>query len=87
MALSESHGIPVLATPEGLIGYLARKHEIGAVIEPRKRESVVAALNRLVTEPEFFVRAGKTGAFVFQKHSIPELQRIVTEKAMQAWSR
>lgn len=87
MVLSESHGIPVLATPEGLIGYFARKYEIGAVIEPHKRESVVAALNRLVTEPEFFSRAGKTGASVFQKHYFPEFQRIVTEKAMQSWSR
>jgi glycosyltransferase involved in cell wall biosynthesis len=86
MALSGSHGVPVLGSPEGLIGYLTRKYEIGVVIDPRNRQSVVNALNRLVTEPQFFLCAGKNAVLAFQKHAFPELQRIVTEKVLQSWS-
>jgi glycosyltransferase involved in cell wall biosynthesis len=80
MVLSGRHGVPVLASREGLIGYLAKKHEIGVTIEPRDRLSVVNALNRLAEERDFFQRAGKKGISVFEKHDPIELQRLVTEK-------
>jgi glycosyltransferase involved in cell wall biosynthesis len=44
MVLSGRHGVPVLASREGLIGYFAKKHEIGMIIDPRNRASVVNAL-------------------------------------------
>jgi glycosyltransferase involved in cell wall biosynthesis len=87
MVLSGRHAVPVLASQDGLIGHIARKFEIGVIIEPRNPPSVVAALIRLVNEPEFFVRAGRNGVTVFQKHRPTELQRLVTEKAVQSWTR
>jgi hypothetical protein len=63
-----------------LIGYLAKKLELGVIIEPRNRLSVVNALNRLAEEPEFFRQAGKNGISVFEKHDPTELQRLVTER-------
>ncbi len=80
MVLAGRHGVPVLATEDGLIGYLARKHELGVIIQPRNRLSVVRALNRLVDEPEWFKLAGKSGVSVFEKHDPMEFQRLVTEK-------
>jgi glycosyltransferase involved in cell wall biosynthesis len=86
MVQSGRHALPVLASQEGLIGYLARKHEIGVIIEPRDQSSVVTALNRLVNEPEFFLRAGKNGVPAFQQHCPTALQRLVAEKAAQSWT-
>jgi hypothetical protein len=80
MVLSGRHGVPVLASREGLIGYLAKKHEIGVTIEPRDRLSVVNALNRLAEERDFFRLAGKKGISVFERHDPIELQRLVTER-------
>ena len=80
MVLAARHGVPVLATEEGLIGYLAKKYAIGVIIQPRNRSSVVKGLNRLVDERDFFKQAGKNGISVFEKHDPTEFQRIVTEK-------
>jgi glycosyltransferase involved in cell wall biosynthesis len=80
MVLAARHGLPVLATEQGLIGYLARKYRIGEIIQPKNRMSVVAALNRLVEEPEWFARAGTNGASAFEKHDPAEFQRLVAEK-------
>jgi glycosyltransferase involved in cell wall biosynthesis len=87
MVLSGRHAVPILATREGLIGYIARKHGIGVVIEPQDHSSVVSALIRLVNEPEFFISAGRNGVTAFQKHTPAELQRLVTEKVQLAWTR
>jgi len=80
MVLSARHGVPVLASREGLIGYLTMKHQFGVTIEPGDRSSVVDALNRLAGEREFFRLAGEKGASVFEKHDPIELQRLVTER-------
>ncbi len=80
MVLAARHGLPVLATEEGLIGYMARQHRIGPIIQPKNRMSVIAALNRLVEEPEWFARAGVNGASAFQEHDPAEFQRLVAEK-------
>jgi hypothetical protein len=34
----------------------------------------------LVSEPGFFLQAGKNGTVAFEKHDPIELQRLVTEK-------
>jgi len=80
MVLAARHGLPVLATEQGLIGYLARQHRIGVIIQPKNRMSVVAALNRLVEQPEWFAQAGVNGASAFKKHDPAEFQRLVAEK-------
>ncbi len=87
MVLSGRHGVPVLAAREGLIGYLTKKHEIGVIIEPENRSSVVDALNRLGREPDLFRQAGKNAISVFENHDPIELQRLVTEKGMLLGSR
>jgi glycosyltransferase involved in cell wall biosynthesis len=80
MVLAARHALPVLATEEGLIGYLARQHRIGVIIQPKNRASVVAALNRLVEQPEWFGRAGIDAAAAFRRHDSTEFQRLVAEK-------
>ena len=84
MVLSGRHAIPVIATASGLIGYWTKKHNLGVVIDVSSRSSVVGALIQLVREPEIFARMGKNGINVFSQHNPAELQRLVTEKAMQS---
>ena len=86
MVLSGVHGLPVIATQEGVIGYFVRKYEIGVTVDSGDRRAVVAALNRMVTEPEFFLRLGGNGKLVFERHTVPEFQQIVSQKVLQSWS-
>jgi len=85
MALAGRHAMPVLASSAGLVGYFTDRHELGAVVDPRDRSSIVAALNRLVHEPEFFQRAGSNGISVYQRHSPVELQRVIVETVTSSW--
>jgi glycosyltransferase involved in cell wall biosynthesis len=87
MALAGRHAMPVLASDYGLVGHLAKTHHLGAVIEPRDQLSIVHALNRLVNEPDFFIRAGRNGVAVYQDHGPFELQRLVTDAVAQSWAR
>jgi glycosyltransferase involved in cell wall biosynthesis len=86
MALAGRHAIPVLASSHGLVGHFTRKHELGAIVEPHDQSSIVAALNRLVNEPEFFQRAGSNGVAAYQHHSALELQRLVAETVTGTWA-
>jgi glycosyltransferase involved in cell wall biosynthesis len=86
MALAGRHALPVLASDYGLVGHLARKHALGALIAPRQIASIVTALNQLVSEPEFFVRAGRNGVALFDGHSPVEMQQRVTHAIEQAWA-
>jgi glycosyltransferase involved in cell wall biosynthesis len=85
MALAASNAMPVIGSDSGLVGYLTRKHGLGAVVEPGNIASIVAALNRLVNEPEFFARAGRNGVAAFQDHAPIEFQRRVMATVRQSW--
>ena len=82
LVLAARHGMPILASEQGLIGYLAKNHDMGMTVEPGRRSSVVTALNCLVNEPERFKRFGRNGAAAFERHDPTELQRLVTENIL-----
>jgi glycosyltransferase involved in cell wall biosynthesis len=85
MALAGRHAMPVLASSYGLVGHFTRQHQLGAMVDPHDQSSIVAALNRLVNEPEFFQRAGSNGSNVYERHSPIELQRLVVETVTGSW--
>jgi glycosyltransferase involved in cell wall biosynthesis len=87
MVLSGRHAVPVLASQDGLIGYLAKRYELGMLVEPGNRSSVLAALNALVNDPGFFERAGENGVPLFKDHSPSVLQRLVASSAQDSWAR
>jgi glycosyltransferase involved in cell wall biosynthesis len=86
MVLSGVHGLPVIATQEGVIGYFSRKYGIGVTVDSDNRRAVVAALNRMVTAPEIFLQLGKNGKSVFERHTVREFQQIVSQQVLQSWS-
>jgi glycosyltransferase involved in cell wall biosynthesis len=86
MALAGRHAMPVLASDYGLVGHLATKHGLGAVILPRQIASIVSALNRLVSDPEFFIRAGRNGVAAFEGHSPAEMQQRVVGAIQRSWA-
>lgn len=79
MALAGRNGLPVLASDSGVIGYLTRQHELGVLLDPESVDSIVAALNRLAAEPEFFARAGSNGAVYYAAHTPEEMQRCIDD--------
>jgi glycosyltransferase involved in cell wall biosynthesis len=85
MALAARNAMPVMASESGLVGHLARAHDLGALVDPRNSASIVSALNRLVNEPEFFTRAGRNGVTVFQDHAPIEFQRRFMNAVRQSW--
>jgi glycosyltransferase involved in cell wall biosynthesis len=87
MALAGRHAMPVLASNYGLVGHLAKTHHLGLLIEPQNQLSIVTALNQLVNEPDFFIRAGRNGVAVYQHHAPIELQRQVIDAIKQCWAR
>jgi glycosyltransferase involved in cell wall biosynthesis len=80
MVLSGRHGIPVIATSNGLIGYWTTEKNIGIAVDVSNRSCVVAALNQLVFEPELFARMGENGIEAFSEHRPAALQQLVIEK-------
>jgi glycosyltransferase involved in cell wall biosynthesis len=86
MALAGRHSVPVLASDYGLVGHFTRKHELGVVIEPRNPATIVAALNRLVADPSFFLRAGRNAVPVFEPHDPIALQQVVTNVVERSWA-
>jgi glycosyltransferase involved in cell wall biosynthesis len=86
LVLAGRHGLGVLASSNGLIGYLTDKHHLGIHVDVRDKSSIVEALNSLVQQPESFARSGKNGIDVFRKHRPAEFQRLFSEKATQSWS-
>jgi glycosyltransferase involved in cell wall biosynthesis len=85
MALAGRNAMPVLASDNGVIGYLARKHQLGALVQPRDTPSIVRALNLLVNEPDTFRSAGGNGVSVYQSHGPEVLQRMVVDLVRQSW--
>ncbi len=86
LVLAGRHGLGVLASSNGLVGYLTRKYHLGILVDVKNRSSIIGALNLLVQQPESFARSGRNGLDVFRKHRPSELQRLFSERARQSWS-
>jgi glycosyltransferase involved in cell wall biosynthesis len=79
MVLAGRHGLPVIATREGLIGHWTREHDIGITVDIAERNSVVGALNQLVLEPQQLTRMGQNGIRAFAEHEPAILAQLVAE--------
>jgi len=79
MLLAARHGMPCLVSPFGLAGYLAKKYELGMVINPEDKETVLAALRCLSDNPARFALAGRRGKSAFQDHTVCRFQEVIDE--------
>ena len=79
MVLAGRHGVPVIASRDGLIGYWTRERDIGIAVDTGERASVIAALNQLVQEPERLARMGQNGIIVFAEHEPSVLAQMVAK--------
>jgi glycosyltransferase involved in cell wall biosynthesis len=83
MVLAGRHGLPVIATRDGLIGHWTREHDIGIAVNVEERASVVAALNQLVLEPQQLTRMGQNGMQVFEEHEPAILAQLIAKICAQ----
>ena len=79
MVLAGRHSLPVIASREGLIGYWTRERDTGIAVNTRERSSVIAALNRVVREPEQLARMGRNGVNAFSEHEPAVLAQLVAK--------
>jgi glycosyltransferase involved in cell wall biosynthesis len=77
MVLAGRHGIPVIATRDGLIGYWTRERDIGIAVNIGEPASVIAALNQLVLEPGQLTHMGQNGIRAFAQHEPSVLSQLV----------
>lgn len=83
MVLAGRHGIPVIATRDGLIGHWTRERDIGIAVDVGERMSVIGALNQLVLEPQQLSRMGQNGLGVFAEHEPAVLAQLVAKTYAQ----
>ena len=62
-------GLPVLATSEGLIGWLVRRHRLGLTITPEDKKAAAAAIERLNSDRELLKMLSDNGQRLSHQHS------------------
>jgi glycosyltransferase involved in cell wall biosynthesis len=76
--------LPVIACSEGLIGWLARKHELGVVVDSGDVRQAVQAISRLATDPAFRARYGTSGRRMAERHTPSHFARAVCDALVDA---
>lgn len=61
--------LPVLATSEGLIGWLVRRHRLGLTITPEDKKAVADAIERLYSDKELFRNLSDNGQRLSHQHT------------------
>ncbi len=84
MVLAGRHGLPVIATAGGLIGYWTQQHDLGVVVDVDSRATIVAALNHLTRHPQDFESMGRHGISAFSEHEPAAMQKLVIEQFMRS---
>jgi glycosyltransferase involved in cell wall biosynthesis len=64
-----SLGIPVLASSNGLLGWLVRRHQNGLCCDPNDNESVNAAINSLLINRRLYASLGENGRCLSKMHT------------------
>jgi len=62
-------GLPIVACEEGLIGWFAKKYDLGVLLYGLDERSVIDAIWRLVKDKEKFVKYGNAARKCFAEHT------------------
>ena len=62
-------GLPVIACKEGLIGWFAKKYDLGVVLKEPDEISVIDAINRLLLDKEKLFKFGNAARKCFAGHT------------------
>lgn len=73
-------GLPVVATTDGVVGWLVKKHQLGLAIADLSPPTIAAALERLVADTAFRSAAGSHGRAIFATHTIATAQAIIFDR-------
>ena len=87
MILAGSARRPLIACERGLIGFRARRHELGPVVDPAATVDVVAALNRLARDADLRERYGANAAAYAARHTPERFARAACDLIDRARAR
>lgn len=62
-------GLPVIACKEGLIGWFAKKYDLGVVLKELDEISVIDAINKLIQDKEKLFKFGNAARKCFAEHT------------------
>ena len=61
--------LPIVACESGLIGWQTQKYRLGVTVDPGKVDSVISAVCRIASNPEFAESCGQNGHRTFSQRS------------------
>ncbi len=78
LLLAARHGLPSIVSDAGLGDYFMKKHNFGLIVDPDNKRTIVAALRRVSTDPQWLSLAGGRGRSAFSRHSVTEFQSEIS---------
>lgn len=83
LVMAARHSVPVIASTQGVVGYLGRKHRLGTEADANSIPSVLAALQRAQHDPSLSDVADR-GRIAFADHSVAVFQQRFTDAIEKA---
>src|SRR5262249_12531239 len=79
LVLAAMHGLPIIGSTEGIVGYLTTRQRIGMTVNPDSEASVIAALKQVAAGGDDMKAAAERAKTIFAGHTHTEFQRIIRE--------
>ena len=84
LVLAVRHNLQVIASNQGVIGYLANKHSIGLLIDPRSEDSVLEALASVAVPLPSLQEQTARARTAFTSHTDATFHRVLIESVAAA---
>lgn len=84
LVLAARHHLPCITSSQGIIGYLARKHQIGLTVDPRSEESVLKVLRTIVEQPPLLAGSVDRAYAAFVDHTDASFHRVFMDAVASA---
>ena len=79
LVLAAHHGLPIIASNQGVIGWQAGRHNMGLIVDPLSPDSVVAALHKIADPPPSLAQQLMNAHDAFAEHTDAAFHRIMIQ--------
>ncbi len=79
LVLAAHHNLPPIVSEQGIIGWLARKHDFGLIVDPHSQGSILSALRIVADDPASLTDATRRAYTAFEAHNSASFQRTILD--------
>ena len=79
LVLAARHGLPILASNQGVIGWLASRHNLGLIVDPQSQDSVADALRKVADPPPSQPQQLASARDAFAHHTDAVFHRVIMQ--------